>query len=145
MYASFQGVPKVFTSGANKFFDDVYNLQAYVAGLLVAGFNALAQSSTKVPQTENGVAILKGAYRAVCEQYVANQYLAPGAWNNPTTFGNLADLLRNISERGYYIYSASVALQSSVDRAARKAPLIQIAVKEAGAIQSSSVIIYVNQ
>jgi hypothetical protein len=31
-----------------------------------------------------------------------------------------------------------------VDRAARKAPLVQIALKEAGAVHSSSVVIFVN-
>lgn len=143
-YISLQGVPKVFCVGANHFFDQVYNLQAYVGALQVAGFNFLAQSSTKLPQTENGMDGLKGAYRTVCEQYVSNQYIAPGQWNSPNTFGNQADLYDNIKQRGYYIYSQPIAQQLQVDRAARKAPLIQIAIKEAGAIQSSSVIVNVN-
>lgn len=144
VYASFQGVPKVFTSGANQFWDDVYNEQWFIGALQVAGFNALAQSATKLAQTEDGVSILKGAYRQVCEQALTNQYAAPGEWTSSTTFGRQADFLRNIQERGYYIYSAPVALQSPTDRAARKAPLIQIALKEAGAIHSSDVIIFVN-
>jgi hypothetical protein len=94
VYASFQGVPKVYTSGANSFFDQVYNLQWFVGALQVAGFNFLAQASTKIPQTESGMDGLKGAYRAVCEQAVTNQYVAPGTWNSPTTFGNQADLAR---------------------------------------------------
>lgn len=144
VYASFQGVPKVYTSGANSFFDQVYNLQWFVGALQVAGFNFLAQSSTKIPQTEAGMDGLKGAYRAVCEQAVTNQYSAPGTWNSPTTFGNQADLLQNIAQRGYYIYSVPVSQQLQVDRAARVAPLVQIAIKEAGAIQSSTVIVNVN-
>lgn len=144
VYASIQGVAKVMTSGANSFFDDVYNLQWLVISLQVAGFNALAQASTKIPQTENGVSALKSAYRTVCEQGVSNQYIAPGAWTSPTTFGNLSDFLANISQRGYYIYSTPIAQQSPADRALRKAPLIQIAIKEAGAIHSSSVIVNVN-
>ena len=144
VYASIQGVPKVLTSGANQFFDDVYNLQWFIIALQVAGFNALAQSSTKIPQTENGVSALKSAYRAVCEQSVTNQYVAPGAWNSPTVFGNQGDFLANILQRGYYIYSLPVAQQSAQDRADRKAPLIQIAIKQAGAIHSSSVIVNVN-
>lgn len=143
-YDSFQGVAKVFCTGANSFFDQVYNLQAFVGALQVAGFNFLAQSATKIPQTENGMDGLKGAYRAVCEQYVTNAYIAPGQWNSPNTFGNQADLLSNVSQRGYYIFSQPIAQQLQVDRAARKAPLIQIAIKEAGAIQSSSVIVNVN-
>lgn len=143
-YPSLQGVPKIFASGANKFFDQVYNLLWFIGALQVAGFNALAQTSTKVPQTEEGVDVLTGAYRKVCESAKTNQYVAPGTWNNPTTFGNQDDFFRNISERGYYIYNAPVALQNQTDREARKAPLIQIAIKEAGAIDSSDVIVYVN-
>ncbi len=143
-YISLQGVPKVFCVGANSFYDQVYNLGWFVGALEVAGFNYLAQSSTKVPQTENGMDGLKAAYRAICAQAITNAYGAPGTWNSPTTFGNQKDLYANIQQLGYYIYSQPIALQLQVDRAARQAPLVQIALKEAGAIQSSSVIIYVN-
>ncbi len=145
VYASFQGVPKVFTSGANSFFDQVYNLQWFVGAIQIAGFNFLAQSSTKIPQTENGMDGLKGAYRNVCEAGVNNAYLAPGSWTSSTTFGNQQDFLDNVRQVGYYIYSQPIAKQSANERAARNAPLVQIAVKEAGAIQKSNVIIYVNE
>jgi len=144
VYISIQGVSKVFCSGANSFFDDVYNLQWLVGALQVAGFNALAQVGTKVPQTENGMSILKGAYRQVCEQAVTNQYSAPGSWTSTTFFGNQADLIANVAQRGYYIFSAPVAQQNPVNRAARQAPLVQIAIKAAGAIHSSNVIVSVN-
>lgn len=144
VYVSLQGVPKIFCSGKNMFFDQVYNLQWFVGALQIAGFNYLAQSSTKVPQTENGIDGLKGAYRAVCEQAVTNAYFAPGTWNSSTTFGNQADFLSNISQVGYYIYSQPIALQSQTDRTGRKAPLVQIAGKEAGAVDSSDVIVYIN-
>ena len=143
-YISLQGVPKVFTSGENAYFDQVYNLQWFVGALQVAGFNYLAESSTKIPQTENGMDGLKGAYRNVCEQGVTNQYGAPGAWNSSTTFGNQADLIANVAQRGYYIFSLPISQQSQTARAARQAPLIQIAFKEAGAIQSSTVIVNIN-
>ncbi len=143
-YISLQGVPKVFTSGANKYFDQVYNLLAFVGALEVAQFNYLAESSTKVPQTENAMDGMKAASRQVCEQFVTNQYLAPGTWNDSTTFGNQTDFYANISQRGYYIYSLPIAQQSQAARAGRQAPLQQIAIKEAGAIQSADTIIYVN-
>lgn len=143
-YVSIAGAPGVFCVGANDFFDNQYNLQWFVINLQVAGFNALATVSTKVPQTENGMAILKGAYRLVCEQAVTNQFLAPGAWTSPTTFGNQADLLANVSQRGYYIYSVPVSQQLPSVRVTRAAPLVQIAAKYAGAIQSSQVIVNVN-
>lgn len=144
VYVSLQGVAKVFCSGANSFFDQVYNLQWFVGALQVAGFNFLAQSATKVPQTENGMDGLKSAYRTICEQAVVNQYSAPGEWNSSTTFGNQADFIANIRQRGYYIYSSPIAKQTQAAREARTAPLVQIALKEAGAIQKSSVIVYVN-
>lgn len=144
VYISLQGVPKIFCSGKNSFFDQVYNLQWFVGALQVAGFNYLATSSTKVPQTENGMDGLKGAYRKICVQAVTNQYSAPGQWNDSTTFGNQADFLANITQVGFYIYSQPISQQSQTARAARQAPLVQIAIKEAGAADSSAVIVYVN-
>lgn len=143
-YPSIQGVPKIFCSGANQFFDQVYNLCWFITALQVAGFNYLAQSSTKIPQTESGMDGLKAAYRGICEQAVSNQYLAPGTWTSSTTFGNQQLFFQNILQRGYYIYSSPVAQQSAANRALRQAPLVQIAAKQAGAIHSSSVIVYVN-
>jgi hypothetical protein len=143
-YVSLQGVPKVFTSGENMFFDQIYNRCWFVGALQVAGFNFLAQSSTKIPQTENGMDGLKGAYRNVAEQARTNLYCAAGVWNSPTQFGNQSDFNENIQQRGYYIYSGPIAQQSQANREARVAPLVQIALKEAGAIQKSNVIIYVN-
>lgn len=143
-YVSLQGVPKVFCSGKNSFFDQVYNLQWFVGALQVAGFNYLAQSSTKVPQTEQGMDGLKDAYRQVCQQAVTNQYCAAGVWNSATTFGIQSDFNQNIEQVGYYIYSQPISQQSQTAREARQAPLVQIALKEAGAIHSSTVIVYVN-
>lgn len=143
-YISLQGVAKVFCSGANSFFDQVYNLGWFQGALQVAAFNYLAQSSTKVPQTENGMDGFKAAIRAVCEQAVTNAYSAPGVWNSPTTFGNQADLIANVAQRGYYIYSLPISQQLQSARVAREAPLTQIALKEAGAIHSATIVVNVN-
>lgn len=143
-YVNIAGVAKTFTSGANKFFDQVYNRCWFLGALEVAGFNALAKVSTKVPQTEPGMTILKGAYRLVCERGVRNGYMAPGAWNSADRFGDVEAMLRNIEEVGYYIYSLPVNQQAQTEREARRAPLVQIAVKEAGAIHSSNVLVYIN-
>ena len=147
-YCSFGGggqtLGKVFSSGVRGFFDDVYNVLWLRYALEVAGFNAIAQTAYKLPQTENGVATLKGAYIDVLNVGVRNGFLAPGSWTSADTFGNPADLRRNVLEQGYYIYSLPVVQQAQVDRAARKAPVIQIAVKFAGAIHSTNVIVNVN-
>lgn len=143
-YVNIAGVAKTFTSGVNGFFDQVYNRCWFLGALEVAGFNALAKVSTKVPQTEPGMTILKGAYRLVCDRAVRNGYVAPGAWNSADRFGDVEAMLRNIEEVGYYIYSLPVNQQAQTDREERKAPLVQIAIKEAGAIHSSNVLVYIN-
>lgn len=144
VYVSLQGVAKVFCSGENKFFDQVYNRGWLTGALQVAGFNYLAQTNTKIPQTENGMDGLKGAYRDVLEQGITNQYGAPGRWTSSTLFGNTADLIANVAQRGYYIFSVPLSQQSQADRAIRKAPLAQIAFKEAGAMHKSNVIVNIN-
>lgn len=113
--------------------------------LQIAGYNFLRTTATKIPQTEAGMSGLKGAYAGVMAQAVRCGYLGTGlTWTSSTTFGNPADLYRNITDVGYYIYSLPIALQSTADRNDRKAPLVQIAAKEAGAIHRSDVIVAVN-
>ena len=141
VYADF-GVPKVFTSGANKYFDEVYIGLAFKLAIRVAGFDFLATTSTKIPQTEIGMNGLKAAYRQVVKQFVNNGAFAPGAWNG-STFGDPADFIRNIADNGYYIFSSPIAAQSQTVRASRAAPLVQIAAKSAGAIHSSNVFLFI--
>lgn len=143
-YVSIEGVPCVFTSGANGYFDEVFNELWFVNAIQVAGFNYLRQTSFKIPQTEQGMTGLKNAYAQVCVRGVNNGFIGAGSWNLPDTFGNPETFKKNIEVSGYYIYSTPVAQQSKADREARKAPLVQIAVKTAGAIHSTSVLIYVN-
>jgi len=145
VYGNYGGsFPGVWCTGANKYADEVINLVWLVTSLQVAGFNALAQVSTKIPQTEAGISVLKGAYRQVLNQALANGYIAPGTWTSTDTFGNQTDFLNNISQYGYYIYSSPISKQSTASRVARQAPLIQIAIKEAGAVQSTNVIVEIN-
>jgi hypothetical protein len=83
-YLSIQGVPKVLCQGANTFFDRIYNQLWYVTALQIAGFNFLAQTSTKIPQTESGMTSFKGALRKVCEQAVRNLLTAEKIRGNMT-------------------------------------------------------------
>ncbi len=144
IYPSIAGLGKTQSSSANNDADVVMGIVWMVSRLQVNGFNALAQTNTKVPQTEPGVSVLKTAYRQVCEEAVNNAFVAPGTWTSPDTFGNQLDFIENIQNVGYYIYSQPVSEQSSTDRAAHKAPIIQIAVKLAGWIKNSHVILNVN-
>lgn len=143
-YASFAGISGVYTSGENQYFDQVYNLGWFVDALQVALFNYLASAATKIPQTESGMDGLKSVVRQVCLQAVNNSYVAAGQWNSATTFGNQQNFLLNIQQAGFYVYSTPISQQSQADRAARIAPLIQIALKEAGAINSVIVNVFVN-
>jgi hypothetical protein len=144
IYVSLEGIPKVISFGANDFFDQVYNLAWFTGALKIAAFNYLATTATKIPQTEPGMTGFKGALRQVCLQAITNGYAAPGTWNSPTTFGNQADFLANIVQVGFYIFSVPISQQSQADRVARLAPLSQIALKEAGAIQSAAIIVNIN-
>jgi hypothetical protein len=91
------------------------------------------------------MALLKGAYINVLQQALANGFIAPGTWNSAELFGKPADLRRNILNQGYYIYSLPVTQQTQATREAREAPLVRIAVKFAGAIQSSDVLVSINK
>lgn len=144
LYVSYAGVPAVFSTGGNDFFDNQYANLAMLFAFETAGFNYLAQTNTKVPQTEQGMNGLKDAYIQVCQQFVTNGELAPGQWNSSETFGDPAIFNQNIVATGYYVYSQPVATQSSSARNARVAPLVQIALKRAGAIHSGNVIVLVN-
>jgi hypothetical protein len=143
----FQGLVatgNLFTSGANGFFDQIYNQFWMTFALQVAGFDYLAQTNTKIPQTETGMDGLKNAYRNVMQQAVTAGVLAPGAWNSSTVFGNVTNLINAVAAIGFYVYSLPVAQQSVAARNARQAPLIQIAAKMAGAIHTSSVVVQIN-
>lgn len=105
-------------------------------------FNTLYSSNTKIPQTDQGMAVLTAVATARCAQAVANGLVAPGVWN-AGGFGTLnqGDFL----DKGYYVYISPIATQAQADRAARKAPPMQIAVKLAGAVHSIDCTINVNQ
>lgn len=137
-------LPKVWSSGGNTFFDQIYGTQWLVFALQVSVFNALATTFTKIPQTEAGMSILRNAVTSVLQRAVTNGFSAPGAWNSPQLFGNPAELRENVLLYGWYVYSAPVNLQSQTAREEREAPLIQAAVKLAGAVQSANVIVYLN-
>jgi hypothetical protein len=146
IYGDVSSLPIVISNGANDYFDNVYNSIWLKFALEVAGFNYLKQTNTKIPQTESGMDGLKGAYGKVCDRGVNNAMIGTGLeWNSPETFGNTDDLRRNITDTGYYIYSQPIAQQPQVDRDARKAPLVQIAVKLAGAIHSSTVLVVIER
>lgn len=144
LYVSYEGVACVLSTGANLYFDQIYSRTQLKFALEAAGFNYLRQTNTKVPQTEPGMEGLKTAYGNVAERYVTNGYIGKGlTWNSSQTFGDTEDFKRNITDLGYYIYSVPIAQQSQSERETRIAPLVQLAIKEAGAIHGSDVLVLV--
>lgn len=140
------GTPMVYCSGANLWFDQVYNTDAFSQNLQVGGFNYLIPVAFKIPQTDAGVQGLAGAYRAVCAQFVTAGVIAPGAWTGAVPAGfPQALFLANIAAVGYYVFAQPVATQTEATRSQRKAPPVQIAAKFAGAVQSSNVLVQLQQ
>ena len=145
IYANTGGISVVYSNDNNGYTDDIENQLWFKKAVEVAGFNYLRQTNTKIPQTEAGMAGLKNAYAQICEKGIKNGVIGAGKWNTAIPFGDPEDFQRNINEKGYYIYSLPIVEQSQTDREARKAPVVQIAIKMSGAFHSSEVIIYVER
>lgn len=146
VYGSTEGLSVVYSFSNGDYTDETTNILWLKKALIVAGFNYLRKTNTKIPQTEAGMEGLKNAYRVVCEQGVRNGVIGTGLqWNDSIPFGDGEDFQDNIEKQGYYIYSIPIAEQSQADREERKAPVVQIAVKLSGAIHSSNVIVNIQK
>lgn len=143
-YCSFAGLPGVYSSGGNDYWDNQYANLALKFAMQTAVFNYLKQTNTKVPQTEPGMNGLKAAVIGIMQQFVTNGELAPGQWTSSETFGDPQIFNNNILQNGYYVYSQPVIQQNAAQRAARIAPLVQAAGKRAGAIQSANILVVLN-
>ena len=124
------------------YFDEVHGADWLADAVQVAIYNLLYQSQTKIPQTDEGTAQLINAAQRVLDQAVQNGFAAPGIWQ-ADGFGTLqrGDRL----DSGYYVYMPSVDDQDQSEREERQAPVMQIAVKLAGAIHTADVIISINR
>ena len=143
IYGSLEGLGCVLSNDNNGYTDDITGMLWLKKDLQVNGFNYLRKTNTKIPQTETDITGLKNAYITSLEQGVRNGLIGKNiGWGDDQAipFGDPEDFRRNIYEKGYYVYSIPVSLQSQAEREERKAPLIQIAVKFAGAVHSSNVI-----
>jgi hypothetical protein len=95
-------------------------------------------ATTKVPQTDKGVARIRQVITKRMDGAVSNGLLAPGTWNGEeidgtdgTAIVTEGDFLKN----GYIVYAAPVSTQSQTKRAARIYDLFTVVAKGAGAIQ----------
>lgn len=145
IYGNTGGLNVVYSNDNNGYTDDIENNLWIKKAIEVAGFNYLRQTNSKIPQTESAMTGLKNAYANILEQAIRNGIIAPGTWNTPIPFGDPETFKENIEEKGYYIYSQPVALQAQTEREARKAPLVQIALKTSGAMHFGEIIINVER
>lgn len=105
-------------------------------------YNLLYTRTTKIPQTDEGVTSLLTDVEQSLDQAGTNGLVAPGIWGgDPFGALNTGDMLT----KGSYVYAPPVSTQAQSDREARKAPVIQCAIKLAGAIHYSDIIINVNR
>lgn len=135
------------TVGSGNFIDEVWGLDWFQNAVQTAVYNLFYTAETKIPQTNAGQNQISTACGKVCGNQpggaVWNGLAGPGVWNSSSTFGSLTT--GQYLPLGYYIFAPSVDLQSAADRAARKAPPTQIALKLAGAFQEADVIVTVNR
>lgn len=144
IYTSVKDVPIVLTSGANDFVDNVYNLTAFIDAVQTDMFNLLKLTGTKVAQTRRGVLKLVDQGEKTTRCFVRAGVFAPGTWSSPDSFGDIDTFNRAIEEDGFYWLAGRLADQPQSDRQERKSPVLQAAVKNAGAIHKVDVIINFN-
>ena len=123
------------------YFDEIHGLD-WLSNRIQNDLWNLLYQSPKIPQTNSGVHSMMTRCENSLTQGVTNGLIAPGVWNAPG-FGLLYD--GAYLGKGWYSYADSVDNQDQSIREQRIAPLIQIAVKLAGAVHFASVLINVNR
>lgn len=127
-------INSVTHSSFGEYIDDVVNLYAFVNALKVSLYNAIANVTTKLGQDVQGQSVLLGAARAVCEQYVSNDYLGSRNYLDPD------DGVEKFTF-GYEILTKPEDILDLLDpdRDARKAAPLRVRIFRKGAIHSVAV------
>lgn len=145
LYTTFKRTPALLTSGANGWTDNRYNLIGYVDAVQTDVFNLMKTTGTKIAQTDRGVNQLVDQVEKTTRQFVRAGVFAPGTWSATDSFGDLDTFNRSIESNGFYFLAGDLDDQAQSARQNRESPVIQGAVKNAGAIHSSDIIINFNQ
>lgn len=124
------------------YFDEVHGTDWLQNQIQTDVYNLLYTSPTKIPQTDAGINQIATVVAQDCQMAVNNGLVAPGTWTGPA-IGALVS--GQFLTTGYYIYQPPIASQSVADRAARRAPPIQAAIKLAGAVHFANVLVSVNR
>lgn len=97
-------------------------------------YNLAKGVTTKIPQNESGVNMVRNAASQAWQKFLDNGFLTTGIeWMGTTTFGDKEAFLTSIVENGYYQYNKPLSQQTPAERKARKIT-IQGAGQSAGAI-----------
>lgn len=123
------------------FFDEKINLDMFVNNLQLTIMDLLYQNP-KVPQTDAGVTQLIHACNEVCDEAVRIGFIAPGTWTGVNVLNLSTD---DPLPKGYLVQAEALSTQSQADREARKSVPIYVCIKEAGAVHSISIGVYVNR
>lgn len=126
---------------SGQFIDTVIGVDWLSAEIQSNLYTLLYGSTTKIPQTDQGIHQLSTQISAACAQGVNNGLLAPGVW----TAGGFGQLKTgDFLSPGFYIFQPPLSTQSAADRAARMSPPFQVAAKLAGAVHSVDVVLSIN-
>jgi hypothetical protein len=144
LYLSYGNYYTILEQGVmanGQFFDEIIGLDM-LKNQIQLNVMDLLYGNPKVPQTEDGVTQVMHAIAQACEQALTVGFLGPGTW----TGDNILNLSTGDTlPKGYLVQAAKLSEQSDADRQARKSPSIYVAIKEAGAIHSVLIGVYVNR
>lgn len=129
------------TMADGTWFDEMINLDMLSNYIQLSVMDILTKT-TKIPQTEAGVATIINAFLPDLDNAVKIGFLAPGIWTAP---GFMDIEQGDAVENGYRVMSEAVADQTVADRDARICPPIYVALKLAGAIHSVVIQLNVNR
>jgi len=114
-----------------RFFDEVVGVDWLQNSIQTDVFNYLFQSTTKTPQTNEGVSGIAQVLENTLAQAVTNGLAAPG---EVVIDGNEIFL-----DKGYLVFTTPVEDQNQADREARKAPPISFVLNGAGSIHNVTI------
>jgi Protein of unknown function (DUF3383) len=140
-YSDGNSIVEQGTCPSGQFCDTIIGVDGLRTQIATNVWNLLL-AAPKIPQTDPGVVQLETGVESACKQYIENGIGAPGVWN-AAGFGIIKQ--GSFLSKGYYIFAPSVNSQTEATRAARVCPPMQIAFKLAGAIDTVSGTIFVNQ
>lgn len=144
VYLEYANYYTIFEQGkmANgDFFDERMNLDMLVNNLQLTLMDLLYQNP-KIPQTDAGVTQLIGACNDACDEAVRLGFLGPGTWTGPNVLNLKTD---DPLPAGYLVQAEALSTQAQADREARESVPLYVSIKEAGAVHSITIGLYVNR